>query len=260
MGDHSFFCDFKLTFDVKYDNMINSNDRLLVISTSTIHGYSFLEYIKDEIKEFINSDEIVFVPYARPSGISYNDYTQHVQDALQDVGISVKGLHTFENKKEAILHAKAIFIGGGNTFLLLKTLYEQGLVEELRKAVHHGVPYIGTSAGSNLTGLTIGTTNDMPIVYPPSFDALQFLPFNINPHYLDPDPDSTHKGEIRETRINEFHQFNHQAVIGLREGSWLRVENGVVELKGELSARVFRRNEAPLEVSSGILKEDLYSL
>ena len=251
---------FKLTFELKFDNMINPNDRLLVISTSTIHGYSFLEYIKDEIKEFIQSDEIIFVPYARPSGISYDDYTQNVKDALQTVGISVKGLHTFENKKETILHAKAIFIGGGNTFLLLKTLYELGLVEELRSTVHNGTPYIGTSAGSNLTGLTIGTTNDMPIVYPPSFHALQFLPFNINPHYLDPDPNSTHKGETRETRINEFHKFNHQVVVGLREGSWLRVENGVVELKGKLSARIFRQNEQPIEIESGILEEKVYSI
>ena len=120
--------------------MINANDRLLVISTSTIYGYSFLEYIKDEIKEFIKSEEIIFVPYARPSGVSYDDYTQNVKDALEPIGISVKGLHTFENRKEAIQHAKAIFIGGGNTFLLLKTLYEQGLVEELRNAVHSGTP------------------------------------------------------------------------------------------------------------------------
>ena len=238
--------------------MINANDRLLVISTSTIHGYSFLENVKDEIKEFIKTDEIVFVPYARPSGITYDDYTQNVKDALETEGISVKGLHTFENRKEAIQNAKAIFTGGGNTFLLLKTLYEQGLIEELRKAVHTGTPYIGTSAGSNLTGLTIGTTNDMPIVYPPSFDALQFLPFNINPHYLDPDLNSTHKGETRETRINEFHKFNHQVVVGLREGSWLRVENGVVELKGKLSARIFRQNEEPIELEAGIIKEETY--
>ena len=238
--------------------MINSNDRLLVISTSTIYGYSFLEYIKDEIKEFIKSEEIIFVPYARPSGVSYDDYTQNVKDALEPIGISVKGLHTFENRKEAIQHAKAIFIGGGNTFLLLKTLYEQGLVEELRNTVHSGTPYIGTSAGSNLTGLTIGTTNDMPIVYPPSFDALQFLPFNLNPHYLDPDPDSKHKGETRETRINEFHKFNHQVVVGLREGSWLRVENGVVELKGTLSTRIFKQNQTPIEIESGIISEEIY--
>ncbi len=239
--------------------MIHTADRLLVISTSTIHGYSFLAYIKDEIKEFIQTNELLFIPYAQPSGISYEDYTQKVAEALSSEGIKVKGLHEFENKQKAIQQAKSIFIGGGNTFLLLKTLYELNLINELREAVHRGTPYIGTSAGSNLTGLTIGTTNDMPIVYPPSFEALQFLPFNINPHYLDPDPTSTHKGETRETRINEFHQFNDQVVIGLREGSWLRVENGEIELKGDLSARIFQKEQEAFEIETGIIKKEIYS-
>lgn len=232
---------------------MNSNFRLLVISTSTIHGSSFLAYIKDDFVDFIQTDELIFVPYARPSGISYDDYTANVQSALAEKGIAVKGLHTFSDKKEAIKQAKAIFIGGGNTFLLLKTLYELDLIGDLKTAVAAGVPYVGTSAGSNLTGLTIGTTNDMPIVYPPSFDALQFLPFNLNPHYLDPDPNSTHKGETRETRINEFHQFNSQAVLGLREGSWLHVENGAIQLKGTLSARLFQQGEEPIELNPGQL-------
>ncbi|MDH5827211.1 dipeptidase PepE [Sphingobacterium faecium] len=232
---------------------MNSNFRLLVISTSTIHGSSFLAYIKDDFVDFIQTDELIFVPYARPSGISYADYTANVQSALAEKGITVKGLHTFSDKKEAIKQAKAIFIGGGNTFLLLKTLYELDLIGDLKTAVAAGVPYVGTSAGSNLTGLTIGTTNDMPIVYPPSFDALQFLPFNLNPHYLDPDPNSTHKGETRETRINEFHQFNSQAVLGLREGSWLHVENGEIQLKGTLSARLFQQGEEPIELNPGQL-------
>lgn len=232
---------------------MNSNFRLLVISTSTIHGSSFLAYIKDDFVDFIQTDELIFVPYARPSGISYDDYTANVQSALAEKGIAVKGLHTFSDKKEAIKQAKAIFIGGGNTFLLLKTLYELDLIGDLKTAVAAGVPYVGTSAGSNLTGLTIGTTNDMPIVYPPSFDALQFLPFNLNPHYLDPDPNSTHKGETRETRINEFHQFNSQAVLGLREGSWLHVENGEIQLKGTLSARLFQQGEEPIELNPGQL-------
>lgn len=232
---------------------MNSNFRLLVISTSTIHGSSFLAYIKDDFVDFIQTDELIFVPYARPSGISYDDYTANVQSALAEKGIAVKGLHTFSDKKEAIKQAKAIFIGGGNTFLLLKTLYELDLIGDLKTAVAAGIPYVGTSAGSNLTGLTIGTTNDMPIVYPPSFDALQFLPFNLNPHYLDPDPNSTHKGETRETRINEFHQFNSQAVLGLREGSWLHVENGEIQLKGTLSARLFQQGEEPIELNPGQL-------
>lgn len=233
---------------------MNSNIRLLVISTSTIHGSSFLTYIKDDLVDFIQTDELIFVPYARPSGISYDEYTANVQTALVDKGIRVSGLHTYSDQKEAIGQAKAIFIGGGNTFLLLKTLYELDLVNDLKAAVAAGLRYVGTSAGSNLTGLTIGTTNDMPIVYPPSFDALQFLPFNLNPHYLDPDPNSTHKGETRETRIREFHQFNTQAVLGLREGSWLHVENAQIELKGTLSARLFQQGKEPIELQPGHLQ------
>lgn len=238
--------------------MINPNYRLLVISTSTIHGSGYLEYIREEILDFLQTDELLFIPFARPSGISHDEYTQSVKDALNPFGIKVSGVHSYDDPKEAVNNAKAIFIGGGNTFLLLKTLYKLGLVEVLREVVANGTPYMGSSAGSNMTGLTIGTTNDMPIVYPPSFDALQFLPFNINPHYLDPDPNSTHKGETRETRINEFHKFNEQTVIGLREGSWLRVENSTIELKGNLTARIFKPNQEPVEVESGILSEEIY--
>lgn len=238
--------------------MINPNYRLLVISTSTIHGSGYLEYIREEIIDFLQTDELLFIPYARPSGISHDTYTQNVVDALNPFGIKVSGIHNYDNPIEAVKNAKAVFIGGGNTFLLLKTLYELGLVEVLRETIANGIPYMGSSAGSNMTGLTIGTTNDMPIVYPPSFDALQFLPFNINPHYLDPDPNSTHKGETRETRINEFHKFNTQTVIGLREGSWLRVENSIIELKGNLKARIFKPNQNPLEIESGILSEEVY--
>ncbi|QTV05513.1 dipeptidase PepE [Faecalibacter bovis] len=238
--------------------MINPNYRLLVISTSTIHGSGYLEYIREEILDFLQTNELLFVPFARPSGITHDEYTQSVKNALNPFGINVTGLHSYENKKEAILNAKAIFIGGGNTFLLLKTLYELGLIDTIKEVVANEIPYMGSSAGSNLTGLTIGTTNDMPIVYPPSFDALQFLPFNLNPHYLDPDPNSTHKGETRETRINEFHKFNTQTVIGLREGSWLRVENSVIELKGNLTARIFKPNQIPVEIVAGILNEEIY--
>lgn len=238
--------------------MINPNFRLLVISTSTIYGSGYLEYIREEILDFLQTDELLFIPFARPSGISHDEYTLNVKTALEPFDISVSGLHTSKDPVETIRKAKAIFIGGGNTFLLLKTLYELGLVEVIKEVVAKGTPYMGSSAGSNLTGLTIGTTNDMPIVYPPCFEALQFLPFNINPHYLDPDLLSTHKGETRETRINEFHKFNNQAVIGLREGSWLRVENGNIELKGSLSARIFKPGVSPKELDSGILPESIY--
>lgn len=229
--------------------------KVLMISTSKIHGSEYMSYILDEVLDFIgDAPEILFIPYARPGGISFEEYTAYPQKALAGTGVRVKGIQDFDNPKEAIAQAKAIFVGGGNTFLLLKTLYELDLMEPLRQAVTAGTPYMGSSAGSNITGISIGTTNDMPIVYPPSFEALGFVPFNINPHYLDPDPQSKHQGETRATRINEFHFQNPQAVIGLREGSWLRLEAGKLYLKGRHSAPLFEvgkdlRELAPGEVS-----------
>src|SRR5690606_28392361 len=150
-----------------------------------------------------------------------------------------------------IKNAEAIFVGGGNTFVLLYQLYKNNLITVLKDTVKKGIPYLGTSAGSNICGLTIKTTNDMPIVYPPSFNAISLVPFDINPHYLDPDSNSKHMGETRETRIQEFHHFNTQPVIGLREGSWLHVNNNSIILKGDLTARILERNKAPYEVVSG---------
>lgn len=234
---------------------INKNYKLLTASTSTVYGSGYLEYILDDAVRFLDTDEIIFIPYARPSGVTYDEYTEAPRKAFATKGINVKGLHEFENPKEAILNAKAIFTGGGNTFLLLKTLYELDLMNSLREAISNGVPYMGSSAGSNITGMSIGTTNDMPIVYPPSFEALGFLPFNLNPHYLDPDLNSTHKGETRETRIKEFHKFNPQPVLGLREGSWLEVQNGKIELKGDLTARLFQQRKDAVELESGRIGE-----
>jgi dipeptidase E len=237
---------------------INPKYRVLAASTSTVFGSSYLKYIIDDAVKFLNADEILFVPYARPSGATYDEYTESPKKAFDQKGIKVIGLHEFDDSKEAIRNAKAIFIGGGNTFLLLKTLYELDLIDELKAVVSNGVPYMGTSAGSNICGIDIGTTNDMPIVYPPSFEALRFLPFNINPHYLDPDPNSKHKGETRETRIYEFHKFNAQPVVGLREGSWIEVEQGNAVLKGPLTARIFRQGTEPVEMNDfGILDERL---
>lgn len=226
--------------------------KLLIVSTSKIYGSEYMEYMLDEVKEhYSGAEEIVFIPYARPSGISFDEYTEYPKKAMAKIGINVKGIHEFDDPAEALRNAKGIFTGGGNTFVLLRTLYENGLVEVLKEVVRNGTPYMGSSAGSNITGLTVGTSNDMPIVYPPSFDALQFVPFNINPHYQDPDPNSKHQGETRETRINEFHHFNDQVVIGLREGSWLSLDKEKLELKGLLTARLFKRGEAPTEVEAG---------
>lgn len=225
---------------------------ILIASTSTLHGSGYLEYLLDELSYFFKSaDTILFIPYARPNGISHDEYTSKVAEAFAKIGKQVKGIHQFENPAEAIKNAKGIFVGGGNTFVLVNQLYKNNLIEILKDVVHNGIPYLGTSAGSNICGLTINTTNDMPIVYPPSFKTLGFVPFNINPHYLDPDTNSKHMGETRETRIKEFHAFNTQPVVGLREGSWLQVNDASIVLKGALKARIFEYDKEPYEVNSG---------
>ena len=222
---------------------------IIIASTSTLHGGGYLDYLLPELQSFFsNVKELLFIPYARPSGISHDDYTKKVSEAFAKINISVKGIHEFENPTEAVEKAEGIFTGGGNTFLLVSQLYKNNVIDTLERVVKNGTPYLGTSAGSNICGLTMSTTNDMPIVYPPSFRTLGFVSFNINPHYLDPIEGSTHMGETRETRINEFHHFNPQPVVGLREGSWLEVKGDSVKLKGTLTARIFKRNETPIEV------------
>jgi dipeptidase E len=223
---------------------------IIIASTSKLHNGQYLDYLLPEIQLFFgHCSEIIFIPYARPSGISHADYTKKVAQVFGKISIAVKGIHEFKNPIEAIEKAQGIFTGGGNTFLLVSQLYENNLVETLKKAVLNGTPYLGTSAGSNICGVTMSTTNDMPIVYPPSFTTLGWVPFNINPHYLDPVEGSTHMGETRETRILEFLQLNAEPVIGLREGSWLEVKGDSIILKGALTARVFKRNETPYEVT-----------
>ncbi|MBA9072836.1 dipeptidase E [Flavobacterium gossypii] len=225
---------------------------LIIASTSTLHGGGYLDYLLPELSaHFKNITTLLFIPYARPSGITHNEYTEKVRQAFSKIDIKVKGLHEFENPKEAIKQAEGIFTGGGNTFLLVSQLYRYDLMTLLSETLKKGTPYLGTSAGSNITGLTMQTTNDMPIIYPPSFQTLGMIPFNLNPHYLDPDTNSTHMGETRETRIKEFHQFNTLPVLGLREGSWLEVRNETITLKGNLKARLFRQNQEPEELESG---------
>lgn len=232
--------------------------QLLIASTSTLHSGAYLDYLLDALKiHFKDIKDIIFIPYARPSGISHDDYTKKAAEAFAKIDIKVTGLHTFKNPAEAIANAKGIFTGGGNTFVLVSALYQYKLWEPLKSTINSGTPYLGTSAGSNICGLNIRTTNDMPIVYPPSFKTLGFVPFNINPHYLDPDTNSTHMGETRETRIKEFHQFNTQPVVGLREGSWLKVNGQSIELKGTLTARIFEYDSEPYEVETGTFLNEL---
>ena len=224
--------------------------KIIIASTSTIHGSEYLAYILPELKKtFKTVSELLFIPYARPSGVSYDEYTAVASKAFKEIGIKVVGIHQFNNAKEAVKNAEAIFVGGGNTFVLVNELYKQNLLSIIKEKVLNGMPYFGTSAGSNICGPTMQTTNDMPIVYPPNYATLDFIPFNINAHYLDPDPKSTHKGETRETRIKEYHCFNNTPVLGLREGSWLEVIGDKIILKGKLQARLFRKNEVPIELS-----------
>lgn len=225
---------------------------ILIASTSTIHGSGYLEYIIPELELFFKGvEQIVFIPFARPSGITYDEYTMIASKAFATINIKVKGIHEFENPVDAIKYAKGIFTGGGNTFELVNQLYAHDLLAVIKNVVNNGTPYFGTSAGSNICGLTMKTTNDMPVVYPPSFDTLGLVNFNINPHYLDPNPESTHKGETRETRIKEFHIYNTTPVLGLREGSWLLVQEDKITLKGKLTARLFQQNKKPIELPTG---------
>lgn len=227
---------------------------LIVASTSTIHGGTYLKYLKEEVAIlFKDCKEIIFIPYARPGGMSHDDYTKIAATFFNTLNIKVTGIHTFQNPAKAINEAKGVFTGGGNTFLLVQMLYKNNVIQPLREAIFNGLPYLGTSAGSNICGPSMQTTNDMPIVYPPSFKTMGVIPYNINAHYLDPDPSSKHMGETRETRIKEFHTQNTVPVLGLREGSWLRVIGEEITLKGEHRARLFEQGKKPEEIESGKL-------
>ena len=232
--------------------------KALIASTSTVFDGTFLDYLLPVLKEhFATVSSLVFIPFARPGGLSHEACTEKVKPFFKQLNIEVKGIHEFENPIEAIQNAEAIFTGGGNTFVLVDMLYKYNLLDAIQKVVEKGTPYLGTSAGSNICGLTMGTTNDMPIVYPPSFRTLGLVSFNLNPHYLDPIQGSQHMGETRETRINEFHQYNSQPVLGLREGSWLEVLGNKVTLKGDLSARLFQQGKEPIEIETGSDLSDL---
>ncbi|WP_106529054.1 dipeptidase PepE [Chitinophaga niastensis] len=224
----------------------------ILASTSTLFGEEYLAYLQPAMTALYGGiDEIVFIPYARPGGISHDDYTTKAAGAFAAIGVKVRGLHTFEDPAAAIKSARGFFTGGGNTFLLVKQLHELGLMQPLQTAVNVGTPYMGCSAGSNIGGISMQNTNDMPIVYPPSFETLGLISFNLNPHYLDPIPGLQHMGETRETRIKEYHTQNDTPVVGLREGSWIYVKGDTVTLQGTLSARIFEAGKEPYEVATG---------
>ena len=216
--------------------------RLLLNSSSNVHGYGFLDHVEPELRRFLGARRrLAFVPFAAHDHAAY---TAKVRDRLAAMDLEVYGI-------DDLARAEAVFVGGGNTFRLVKTLYDSDLLRMIRDRVRAGLPYIGSSAGSVIACPTIRTTNDMPIVEPASFDAFGFIPFQLNCHYLDPDPGSTHKGETREERIREFHEENTTPVLGLREGTMLIVEEGSTRLVGLKPARIFRRGEAPFEVQPG---------
>ena len=223
--------------------------RILLLSSSTVSGSGYLDYAETELRDFLGrTRKVLFVPYAIHDRESYTD---RVRERLAPMGYEVEGLTHDSSAGAVVGRAEAIFVGGGNTFRLLKTLYDLDLLDAIRRRAAAGIPYIGSSAGSNVAGPTIRTTNDMPIVQPPTFDALGLVPFQINPHYLDPDPSSTHMGETREERILQYLEENDTPVIGLREGAWLRVEGDRCQLGGTKGARWFERGREAAELAPG---------
>lgn len=227
----------------------SKTQRVLLISNSTLYGSGYLDHAESEIRSFLgDAKRVLFVPYAL---FDRDKYAATARQRFEKMGYELTSIHTAEIPFMAVDDTDAVFIGGGNTFRLLKALYDFDLIEAIRNRVSHGMPYIGSSAGSNVAAPTIKTTNDMPIVQPPSFNALGLVSFQINPHYLDPDPNSKHMGETREERINQFLEENDTPVVGLREGAMLRIENGETILHGSTGARIFRKGMPPLEISPG---------
>lgn len=220
--------------------------RLLLISSSNVHGFGYLDHAEAEIRD-LGAKRIAFAPFALADLEGYTEKVRERFARMETDVIQLKSARDLDG-------VDALFVGGGNTFRLLKTMYDLSLLDPIRLRVRSGaLAYIGSSAGTNIAGPTIKTTNDMPIVEPPSFASLGFVDYQINPHYLDPDPQSTHRGETREERIREYLEENEGPVVGLREGSMLQVENGVTTLLGEKTARLFRRGLDPIEIEPGIL-------
>jgi dipeptidase E len=223
---------------------------LLLLSNSAMFGRGYLEHALEAIEEFLGHERLVhFAPFALADHAAY---TARVQAGLAALGVSVVGLHAEPDARRAVQAASVLFVGGGNSFRLLKALQQRGLLELVRQRVGEGgLRYLGASAGTNMACPTLRTTNDMPIVQPASFEAFGLLPFQINPHYLDPPPGSTHMGETRQRRIEEFLEENDVPVLGLREGAWLRRRGPVLRLEGHSGARLFRRGVVPRELEPG---------
>jgi dipeptidase E len=223
--------------------------RLLLLSSSAYHGTSYLEHAADALKaRLAGVSKVLFIPYALKDR---DAYATKARAAFEGLGFGLDALHEALNAVAAIEKAEAIFTGGGNTFRLLDAMVRLKAMDAIRARVSTGMPYTGASAGTNLACPTIRTTNDMPIVEPPSLTALGLIPFQINPHYLDPDPASTHRGETREERLLQYHEENALPVVGLREGTMLWIDGDRVTLKGSRPARIFRRGLDPVEAAPG---------
>lgn len=225
--------------------------RLLLLSNSTNPGEAYLSYPLADIRDFLGEGrrKALFIPYAAVT-FSYDEYEAKVAQRFEEIGYQIEGIHRFPDPAEAVRQAETIVVGGGNTWMLVRTLQENKLMEAIREKVLGGTPYVGWSAGSNIACPTLRTTNDMPIVQPASFDTLGLVCFQINPHYADSHPAGL-GGETREDRINEFIAVNREVcVVGLREGTMLRCEGGSVRLIGRRTARIFKYGKEPVELSS----------
>jgi dipeptidase E len=225
--------------------------KLLLISNSTNPGEPYLDYPKNNIRDFLGKDPVkaLFIPYAAVT-FSFDEYEARVSERFREIGHDVISIHRFTDPVEAVLNATAIVVGGGNTWKLLKMISDNGLIDPVRKKVLSGTPYVGWSAGSNMACPTIRTTNDMPVTEPDSFSAFNLVPFQINPHYLDANP-AGHAGETREQRIMEFIEINPDLyVVGLREGTMLSIDKGELKLIGPRKARLFIKGALPVEAGS----------
>lgn len=227
--------------------------RLLLASNSTMYGRGYLDHCAGAIRRFLDGiDRVLFVPWALHDA---GDYAAKARSRLGTMGFECVSIHESDPVR-AVQEAGAVFIGGGNTFRLLDRLHGSGILPLIRRRVEEGMPYVGSSAGTNVACVSIRTTNDMPIVEPPSFEALALVPFNINPHYVDADPNSTLMGETREERIRQFHEENDPPVLAMREGAWLHVEGTTARLEGS-TGRLFRKNRDPEELESGAILDAL---
>ena len=230
---------------------------LLLLSNSTNYGEAYLGWAMAEVELFVQSysiKEALFIPYAGVS-FSFDDYEKKVIAPFKKIGVVIYSIHNCEDPIKAVKNAQCIIVGGGNTFHLVHHLHQYKLMSAIRNRALEGMPYIGWSAGSNIASPTLCTTNDMPIIMPESFDCLNLLPFQINPHYLDQneviDNMIKHGGETREDRITEFlHANQNITVVGLREACALRVDANEMTLRGGKALRVFKFNQEPKEFTN----------